>query len=172
MSDKPVGSNSCSSATQALVAAIPKITRYISSKVDKQADVDDIVQETLSRTLRSAELKRLDSPLAYALRVAKSALYDHWHQASRHPTETLDEHLLCGGSDLEARELDSRKLDDLIEVLDAMPPLRREVFKRRRVEGQSREQIANELGLSLESVKKHINRALVDITLAMETRGW
>ena len=53
-----------------------------------------------------------------------------------------------------------------------MPPLRRKVFEMRRIEDKSREEIAQELDLSVEAVKKHINRAMVEVTLCAEKHGW
>ena len=42
------------------------------------------------------------------------------------------------------------------------------VFRRRRLEGQSREEIAQALGLQPEAVKKHISRAMAQLARALD----
>ncbi|MFP5304155.1 sigma-70 family RNA polymerase sigma factor, partial [Cobetia sp. SIMBA_158] len=54
------------------------------------------------------------------------------------------------------------------QALDELPPLRRKVFELRRLEGLSREEICLKLDMSQESVKKHITRAMTQITLHIE----
>lgn len=63
---------------------------------------------------------------------------------------------------------DRQRLALFSATLEAMPPLRREVFRRRRLEGQSREEIAEALGLQPEAVKKHISRAMAQLARALD----
>ena len=55
----------------------------------------------------------------------------------------------------------------LQQALATMPPLRRDVLVRRRLQGQSCAAIARELGLSPKAVEKHITRGLADLHKAM-----
>lgn len=50
-----------------------------------------------------------------------------------------------------------------------MSPLRRDVFIRRRLHGESRQLIAKNLGVSEEAVKKHISRAMDMLKNAIST---
>ena len=52
----------------------------------------------------------------------------------------------------------------LIERIERMPRLRREVFVRVRLEGCSHRQVCEELGLSAKSVELHIARAVFDLS--------
>jgi RNA polymerase sigma-70 factor (ECF subfamily) len=73
---------------------------------------------------------------------------------------------------MEDEHIDRQKLELLSKVVAAMPELRRQVFILRRVEGLSRDQIACQLGLADEAVKKHITRAMMDIAKAMAGAGY
>ncbi|TAP32728.1 hypothetical protein EYR97_16260 [Alteromonas sp. KUL42] len=53
-----------------------------------------------------------------------------------------------------------------------MSPLRREIFLLRRVDGLARDVIARRLDVSVEVVKKHLTRAMVEITVKLEEAGW
>ncbi|MEP4890766.1 MAG: RNA polymerase sigma factor [Aliiglaciecola sp.] len=158
------------------IKLMPKIRMFVQARTQNTDVTNDVLQETMLRTIRNNlnqdSKQRLNNPLAYLITVAKSALFDHWRNEKKHLTqsEILDEH-----SQSQRLEDDFLKLEQvrlLSEVLNDMPPLRQQVFRMRRLEGISREEIANELGLSIESVKKHINRAMVDITLSMEKNDW
>lgn len=127
---------------------------------------------TIRNNLKQDSEQRLNNPLAYLITVAKSALFDHWRTEKKHLSQSdmVDEH--TQGQRLEDDFIKLEQVKILSKVMDEMPPLRQQVFRMRRLEGMSREAIATELGLSLEAVKKHINRAMVDIALCAEKNDW
>ncbi|MBN02540.1 RNA polymerase sigma factor [Ponticaulis sp.] len=145
---------------------------FIQGITHDTAQADDIYQETLLRTGRSTRFSDLENPLAYMITVAKSVLYDF--QRKRTPNAVEIEHI-----DLEAANdgpeltyIQQQKLNCIEEILNTMTPLRREVFILRRVDGLTRDEIANRLDLSVEAVKKHLTRAMVELTIKLEAAGW
>ena len=162
------------SLEQSLIAQTPKLRGFIAGRVRSAHEIDDVLQETMARTLRSADKHTLVNPIAYAMTVAKTVMFEHWRHGDKaaHIPISEEEMGMDASSSLETTQLNRAQLKDLSDIVDAMPSLRREVFIRRRLEGQSREEIAGALGISLDAVKKHINRALVDIAAGMEKRGW
>ena len=157
---------------QAILNETTALRGYIAARVRNPQEVEDLLQETLLRSLRILKQREIDNPPAYAMQVAKSVLVEFWQRRTRDTAEELTEALHPTVSSPEVTEEGMRKLQAMVDILETLPPLRREVFSRRRMEGQSREEIARELGLSVEAVKKHINRALVDLSLGLERRGW
>ncbi len=147
------------------------LRRFISSKVRDRQEVDDLVQETLARTLSSADRNRVKEPFAYAMQVAKTVVIDYWRKERGEPigedvVEIADEYCPM------EKQSQHQRLRDLVGIVEAMPELRREVFIRRRLDGQTREEIASALGMSVEAVKKHITRAMADLAVGMEAKGW
>lgn len=157
-----------------LAATLPKLRRFVSSKVDYAQDHDDIVQETMIRALNSSAKKSIQNPLAYVYAVSKTVMIDYWHKRRALPQVSLDdenselETLPAKGS-LEQTQIDLEKLENIQQMIENMPRLRREVFALRRLEGKSRQDIAKILGISEESVKKHITRAMADIAIQSQT---
>ncbi|MDC8830812.1 RNA polymerase sigma factor [Alteromonas gilva] len=145
---------------------------FIYGLTHDSTQADDIYQETLLRTGRSTRFAELDNPLAYMITVAKSVLYDF--QRKRTPNavdiDSIDNESASDGPEL--AYLNQQKLACVERILSAMSPLRRQVFLLRRVDGMSRDDIAASLNISVEAVKKHLTRAMVELTLKLEEAGW
>lgn len=150
---------------------VPSLRSFVASRVSKPDVIDDVVQETLARTYKSADFSTMIKPLAYLITVANSVLADYWRRDKSECGE-LPEQVTEPHQSLEAQYIVQEKLVAISEVLDAMPPLRRKVFILRRFKGLTRSEIASQLDLNEEAVKKHITRAMLDITLASEQQGW
>lgn len=158
-----------------LVSHLPNLRKYIASRVSDRHDAEDLLQDTLLRSLRVDGQARILNPLAYSIRVARTVLSDYWR--SRPQPQSTDANGAGVVADPLSESLDeahimAQKVEYLQTVLQQLPPMRREVFVMRRVQGKSREEIADALGISTEAVKKHITRAMVSIAAAMEEKGY
>ncbi|ALQ10606.1 RNA polymerase subunit sigma-70 (plasmid) [Pseudoalteromonas sp. Bsw20308] len=96
-------------------------------------------------------------------------MYSDWQKNKSQPNNAEDIELFTNdNSDPEAQSITEQKLELVKSALEELPPLRRKVFKLRRIDGLSREEISLQLNMSQESVKKHITRAMIQITLHIE----
>ena len=153
-------------AISALKAQESKLLAYIRRRCRNASLSEDIMQETLLRVIEQSRKNEIAQPLAYAYRVADSVIYA---QARKGRQETE-----IGDADFES---DLPLADEVLEhkqraaifrqALAELTPLRRSVFVKRYLERQSRQAIADQLGISLESVKKHLVRAMADLARAM-----
>ena len=113
-----------------------------------------------------SRLQKLVSIYALGFRIAANLLVDHHRRDSRYVAEREEEP--ASQAPLPDRVLVGRQeLAILNDALAAMPPLRRDVLVRRRLQGQSCAAIARDLGLSPKAVEKHITRGLADLHKAM-----
>ena len=145
---------------------------FIRSLTVDKSQADDIFQETVLRTKKSKRLSELESPLAYMITVSKTVLYD---LKKKNIPQQVDIDSISIHSDNDSPDntyLNQEKLALVDDVLLSMSPLRREIFFLRRVDGLARDDIARRLDVSVEVVKKHLTRAMVEITLKLEDAGW
>lgn len=121
---------------------------------------EDLVQETFTRLLAYARAQTVVDARAVAFRIATNLVRDYFRALKRRDTLPLTEELVCDKPIQEQVSIHRQRIDAFNQALAAMPPLRREVFVRRRLHGQSYAEIAAALGLSLAAVEKHVARAL------------
>lgn len=148
-----------------LTSATGPLKRYIQRIAPNSSDAADIYQESVLRVIEQARAQPLRNPLAYALRIARNLLLgDNKRQLlSLDNLDELSNPLTCPAPCPEERTSQRQRAQLLSGFLATMPAQRREVLLRRRLQGESREQIAAAMGLSQEAVKKHMTRALADL---------
>jgi RNA polymerase sigma factor (sigma-70 family) len=144
-----------------LISESDSLRRYVSRNAADAQDAADIYQESILRVMEQARASVIHNPIAYAMRIARNLILNKPKQPV-YENDILDE-IVCSAPSPEESLNQTQKITALKEFLASMPPLRREVFLRRRMRGESRAQIANTLQLSEDSVKKHITRALSDL---------
>ncbi len=126
--------------------------------------VDDLVQETYAVLAMRAEVASIRSPRAYAFQVAKSILLQELRRSRVVAIGSVaDLEALDYAADLPSPEQHAIGRDELARVaraIAAMPRQTRRAFQLRRVEGLSQREVATMLGLSENTVEKHIVRGI------------
>jgi len=157
---------------RALAAQNRVLLAYVRRRSAATGDAEDVAQEAIVRVLARARETLITDPLSYAMRAARNILIDRGRRSIDVQIDDLEEadHPAdSGATPLEA--LDMRERLQLCQrALEAMPPLRREVFVRRRAGEESYETIARDLRLSIEAVQKHYSRAAQTLRRAAEGR--
>jgi len=148
------------------------LQRFVDGILRDRQDSEDIVQETYVRLYSYRRSRPVADVGAFCFTVARNLVNDHFRRAritARHVE--IDDTIAC--SQPRAEEiLDYRqRVDILVRALKVMPPLRREVFLRRRLDGVPSSVIATDLEMSVAAVDKHCARALADLRTALERRG-
>lgn len=149
----------------------PQLQKFISARVDTQ-EAEDVLQETWTRFFQYSDISRLENPQGYLFQVARNVICDHWAKKNlENLAEELDidEHVPDVSPEPQYSNL---MLDQLFQLIEDMPVKRREVFVRRRLLGESREEIAVSLNTSVEAVKKNIHRAFTDLSFSLKRVGW
>lgn len=145
------------------------LKRYIQRIAPNSSDAADIYQESILRVIEQARSQPLRNPLAYAVRIARNLLINK-PKLQALALDAVDG-LLCPTPCPEERTSQAQRAQLLQDFLATMPAQRREVLIRRRLQGESREQIATAMGISDEAVKKHMTRALADLQRFLDTHN-
>lgn len=121
---------------------------------------EDLAQETVTRLIQYSRSRSISNAQALGFQIATNLVRDHFRALRRGDTQPLSEELVCDTPAQEQVSIDRQRVDAFNRALRTMPPLRREVFIRRRLHGESYAQIGDALNLSNAAVEKHIIRAL------------
>lgn len=122
---------------------------------------EDLVQETLTRLLAYMRANKVGDAAALGFRIAANLVTDHFRaKGANGAAGALDEEIACARPTAEQALMERQRVDAFTRALERMPPLRRDVFIRRRLLGQSHREIARALDLSEAAVEKHVVRAL------------
>lgn len=146
--------------------------RFVSGRLHDRTEGEDIVQETYVRLYAYRRTRTISDAAAFCFAVARNLVHDHFRRLRVAPVAVeLEEAIACplprADEILDYRE----RVDILVQALKAMPPLRREIFMRRKLDGIPGAIIAADLDMKQAAVDKHCTRALADLRHALERRG-
>lgn len=150
------------------------LRRYFSRRVKAQWDVDNLVQETLTRFIVVNRTETISQPFGYLYRIANNLLVDHARRgAVTSPVMTVLEDDDQAG--IRAEQEDALHLADLRaaleEALDELPPKCREAFVLRRFHDMDTPAIAARLAVSHRMVQKYLIRAMGHVHQRLQRRG-
>lgn len=138
------------------------LVRYLQSRLPTEDDARDLAQEAYLRLLRLDDDRLVRNPEAYLFRIASNLVYEFWLNAkpgrlssAREPDELPTS--VQGPETLAEHE---QAMDDLKRVLAVLPPVQRHVLLLHRRDGKTYEEIAGNLQISRDMVKKHLSKAL------------
>jgi RNA polymerase sigma-70 factor (ECF subfamily) len=134
--------------------------QFIVRRTRDPAAADDLVQETFARLLTYERAKTITNRAALGYSIALNLVRDHFRSRKRRPVEALNDDIPCEAPAPEQILMHRQKVEVFGKALDVMPPLRRDVFIRRRLHGQTCRQIAADLSMNEAAVEKHVVRAL------------
>jgi RNA polymerase sigma factor (sigma-70 family) len=136
------------------------------------ADVDDVVAEAMTRAYATGDIERLHSGRAYLYQIARNLVVDAARRAKIVSFEVIADLDTIGIDDRAEAGLEARDaLRHLQAILDTLPPQCRRAFILRRVYDWPTHAIAEEMGLSVSTVDKHLARAVAKITQAIGEYG-
>ncbi len=156
----------------------PALLRFLSARLRCPELAEDVLQDLYIK-LDSARLTtEIDNPSGFLFRMASNLSLDHIRKNKRarlRDEAWSDLHNEKAGNDYQADTPDAdaaliarERLSALRTRLETLSPKAREAFDRHKFQGQSYKQIAEEMGVSIGTVGKHLGKALKHI---MTTEG-
>ncbi|TDS85025.1 sigma-70 family RNA polymerase sigma factor [Comamonas sp. JUb58] len=134
---------------------------WLRRKVGNAFDAADLAQDTFMRILQAREVQRLESPRAYVTTVAKGVLVNWCRRQAleRAYLEALAQLPEPLAPSPEERALVLEALHEIDAMLDTLPPVVRRTFLLSQLDGLAYADIAEQLGVSLSSVKRYMAQA-------------
>jgi RNA polymerase sigma factor (sigma-70 family) len=150
----------------------PALLRFLRRRTRYPEDAADLLQETFARFARMSFAEKLDNPQAYLQRIAGNLLVDRSRAAEHRLAHVpLDDFQLVDPGPSPLSELEAKELLARLQVaLERLRPKTRQVFLLHRVEGQTYERIATQLGISVKGVEKHMSKAIAHLDRGLRRR--
>lgn len=125
----------------------------------------DVVQEVFLTIWKNrGSLSDIERPEHYLYRMARNRILSEFRKKLVIPIPDNIEQLQTASDSPVDEQLAAKQLRELMQtVVDQMPPQRRTVFELSRQEGLKYEEIAARLGISRETVKGHMVKALAQM---------
>ncbi|WP_407315123.1 sigma-70 family RNA polymerase sigma factor [Pseudomonas sp. nanlin1] len=146
------------------------LTAWLRSKLGCPHSAADLAQDTFMRLLSARETPaQVHEPRAFLTTVAKRVLFNHYRRqdlerAYLEALAQLPEPLVPSE---EHRAIILQTLMELDRLLDGLPVKVKRAFLLAQVDGLSYGQIAQELGISVATVKRHLNKAALRCYFAL-----
>ena len=142
-------------------------------------NAEDLIQDMWMK-LESKDIGPVADPLPYLYRMANNLMLDRYRSATRRERREQDWAEGAGGvmadpvddMPVDERLILNQTLDEARETLRALGPRVELVFRRFRIEGVGQRAIAEELGVSLTTVEKDLQkayRAMIALKQKMDT---
>ena len=157
-----------------LLAQYADLRRYLTGRLRHRDDAADIAQSSFAQVYAYALTSPVDNPRALLFQAARNLCVDQYRKR-RIEQAALEDWWLR--AEIVTPSMDTvliarQQLRQLIDLIERMPRLRREVFVRVRLHGHSHREVCEALQLSAKSVELHIARAVYDLAeLRMAARS-
>lgn len=142
----------------------PSLRAWLATRRLPGLDVEDVIQETYSLLAARERFDDILHPKAYLFQMARSLVVRHLRRSkivAFQALEDIEEDVLFdGGPSPEQVAVDRDALRRLAEAIAGLPPQAQRALILRRVHELSQREIAAAMGLSENTVEKHIARAL------------
>jgi RNA polymerase sigma factor (sigma-70 family) len=149
-----------------------RLLSFIRSRVSAREDAEDILQDVFTQAVRNLSVTQpIDNLLAWLYTAARNRVVDLYRR--RRPTVSLhgrdrddgslEDLLEDSGIDLEKEVVRREVQEALTEALEDLPAEQREVFLQQAVEGRTFRELAEESGVSINTLiarKRYAVKAL------------
>ncbi|MGV9008895.1 RNA polymerase sigma factor [Brevundimonas sp.] len=152
----------------------PALRAWLQTRRVADLEVDDVIQETYAILAGRASVDDVRNPRAYTFQIANNVVLTHLRHSRvvsiRAVADIEQLSIIAPEPSPETRTSDREELFRLAEMIAAMPAQVRTAFTLRRVEGLSQREVAQRMGLSENTVEKHIGKA-IRLLMAQFGRG-
>lgn len=154
------------------------IRKWLSRRWRHVVDVEDVIQESYCRIASLASVDHIDNPGGYFHRTANAVVADMMRRAGIIKFTTMTQiewsNVIDNGPLADRAMETSQEYDRVNGLLGKLSDTCRRVIELRRIEGLSRKETAERLGVSENDVKNHLVRGLQKVmgAIAEQDAQW
>ena len=150
------------------------LVRSIMKMSVQQQDVDDILQETFIRVLRSEKQQEIKSPKGYLFAVSRNLVLKKLVEQSKKIHSEIDEAIQEPDIEntVETDLYQKAKFQRFNDVLNTLPEKHRRAILLRKLYCLTHKEIAIKMDVSVSSVEKYIAKGLMQIKQSLHAQGF
>lgn len=137
---------------------------YLQGKFSKLTDIDNLVQESLTRVWRMREKGPVSSPRGLLFAIARNLALDLMRRQQLVAYEAIpdkcDSFVYMDEADTAETVCKQQEFELLIQAIQSMPERCRQVFTLRVTYGLTQRQIAEKLGITESTVEKQMSKGI------------
>ncbi|KZN13115.1 sigma-70 family RNA polymerase sigma factor [Marinomonas sp. TW1] len=143
---------------------------WIRRRLDNQFDAADLTQDTFLRIYAKQNADTINEPKAYLTTIAKGLVSHFYRRKSLEQTylEYLAKQPESLAPSTESQFIILQTLEEIDSLLNTLPSHVKDVFLMSQLEGKKYQHIADEMTLSLATVKRYMKQAYVHCFTLME----
>jgi RNA polymerase sigma factor (sigma-70 family) len=144
--------------------------KWIRRRLENQCDAADLTQDTFMRVHARNDSDKIKEPRAYLTTVAKGIIC-HFYRRKSIEQAYLEQLTLLPEKKVPSQEhhhIVLQTLEQIDTLLDDLPMTVKKVFLLSQIEGKKYQEIADQMGISLISVKRYMKQAYVQCLMLME----
>ncbi|WP_440470654.1 RNA polymerase sigma factor [Pseudoxanthomonas sp.] len=153
----------------------PVLRAWLVRHVGDLADVDDVIQESYAQLMSLEQVSHIQNVRSYLFTIAKSVVLQGLRRAKVVPIESIGEierlEIALDAPSPESHASGVQELRHLDRCIAQLPAKCKQAFLMRRVHGLAQREIAQRLGVSENTVEKHIVKALRHLSQALAWNG-
>lgn len=137
---------------------------YVKKNISNKDFAHDITQETFERAIVFENKNKIENKRAFLYRLAKNIIVDEIRKNKKIKEIPYEENELTSKSEEpEKLTIEQSRQMLLMNELKKLPAKRKEAFVLHILEGYSRKEVSEIMGISIGAVEKHISRASIEL---------
>jgi RNA polymerase sigma-70 factor, ECF subfamily len=137
-----------------------RLRRFVLARVGDPELAEDITQDVILRSIASGALDQVDNIPAWLYRAARNAVIDHYRTRRAHDTDSVLERWPEPATQDGLPNDATRELAQCLQpMLGALLPAARDALIRVDLQGQTHQQAADQVGISVSGMKSRVQRA-------------
>lgn len=144
----------------------PVLQRYLRKRLNTEEDIEDVIQDTYLRIYALQDYQSVESPKSLLIKIAHNLAIELVRRRQSRESGGVVEIDAPDVSDKDTAAVDEQidarqRFEAFCRAVDSLPPICRRAFVLRKLYGLSQVEISAVLGVSENTVEKHVAKGLV-----------
>jgi RNA polymerase sigma-70 factor (ECF subfamily) len=150
-----------------------RINHFVRQNCKSAEDAEDLTQDIFVKLWENSQTVEIESLQAYIYTLAKGIVVD-WARrgVNQMVFEVLEDHYSLAVESTENEMTSAQLLSTIHQIAETMPERRLEVYQMRWINGMSRQEIAERMGITVTTVDIHLRKALEYLRVAVSSRSF